>query len=269
MANRGKVVAAIGGGLALAGLGLAFASRGRARGGEASAERVEEIEALCATSADAIVERVRARTLTRGQARAWLDCDGRTPEQAIQLLDALMEADPELAREMRAYWNARRAVEREEPDGRLEDAEAAAVAEETPPPTPEPEPPPPAHRDAAERGEVRGGVTSGLPERVAPESSVEGLWNPASSPTYDPREARDRAGPLSRTLARGRRTAYQEELRAFQAAAGLEVVDGLYGPKTYQALRYYGIARPPRPFVQTRRAESPDARYAPRPVRVS
>lgn len=191
-----------------------------------------------------------AARFARSSALAWVDCTGRTASDVAALAGLLDRAGRRAdAAAVRARWNARRDVEDAPPDGQVPDAAAALTGPE---PRTVPEEPP------ARRGRV---TLPGLAdiERTPSSSSSSSSSSrrrvterelPGSG--YDPAEARRLAPRVARSLRSG--GGYRTALTAFQRAAGVEA-DGLYGPESRAALRYYGVADPPPARVARTRPE--------------
>ena len=171
-----------------------------------------------ATSCDQTPEQT-SQARERAALLAWIDCAGRTPEDVAALAALLDRAGRAAdARAVRERWNARREVDDAAPDGQLGPVEAAtaqrALEGEAPPAT-VPAAPPRRRVGSAARASG-GGVDFDAARRLAPQ--------------------------VARSLRSG--GGYRTALERFQRAAGLPV-DGLYGPSSRAALRYFGVGDPP------------------------
>lgn len=198
-------------------------------------------QAQCGAGAPAAARFVLASALS------WVDCTGRTADEVAQLAALLERAGrSDDARSVRERWNARRDVELADPDGRYAtpEGEAASEAERTP------------EEPATRR--PRGRVT--LPGASDIERIEERELAPSGPSAYNPARARELARLVDRSLRSG--GGYRSVLRQFQGAAGMEV-DGLYGPRSRAALRYYGVANPPAALV----ARSSPEVYSPPSIR--
>lgn len=208
-----------------------------------------------------------ARFNSEGPILSWVDCTDRTAADVMELV-RILRADgrTQLAAAAESRWNARRSVESAPPDGALtpegeREATGSTAAEE------------PRPFDDAVASESRDGgtprrrmVLEGLdfsgddaprggesrPEGAGPywmfgdPSAPEGTYVPS---TFDASAARRLAGPLARAIRESHEANRPvRRIRDFQRAAGLRA-DGLYGARTYQALRYFGVATPPEPYV--------------------
>lgn len=248
--------------LALAALGalalgaLALGGRRRRRSG---GDTTTATGSLCDTTpATAATFTDRARLL------AWVDCPTRTVMHVAEL-ERLLNSNSRTdeARRVRARWNARRTVEDGAPTGTIQDtaerraADTAATAERPPadaPPAPIPGP------DGGPTHPLDGGATyhGGGGDTGIPAYTME-----RGEPTVVRPGSRSRARALAAETARAleRRENYRSILRRFQTAAGL-TVDGIYGGRTYNALRHFGITSPPTEFRPPSH-DSPDAAYTP------
>ena len=190
-----------------------------------------------------------ARGFSRASLLSWVDCTGRTAEEVAALASLLERAGRRTdATAVRERWNARRDVEDAPPDGVV--PEAASALTSAPPATPPEEP-------ATRRGRVTFPGAGDIERVDAPSSSSSRRRVPASDlGGYDPAEARRLAPLVARSLRSG--GGYRTALTSFQRAAGVEA-DGLYGPESRAALRYYGVSDPPPARVHRRGTE----RYAP------
>ena len=183
--------------------------RGSSRSGSRRMPEDQPLE-LCSFTA------TRAAGLSESQRFAWLECDGRTAEDAAALVVRLRRTDNAAATRAENRWNAIRSVVEAQPDGQLESAQARADAERV------------------ERGET-----------IA-EDSPRGRMTMGEVSIIRTTDARRLTGPVVRAL-RARRN-YRQSLIEFQRAAGI-LADGRFGPQSYNALRYFG-GDPPMPFVR-------------------
>lgn len=246
-------------GLALIGaLALGVAAMSGRRRRRTGAAGTGAAGTLCdATPATAATYTDRARLL------AWTDCPSRTVLQVAEL-ERLLNSNgrTDEARRVRARWNARRTVEDGAATGTIQDAserraaDTAATGERAPADVP----PSPVPTDDGRTHPLDTGVTyhggggdTGTPAYTM-ESGAPVVIRPGSRS-----EARALAAETARALER--RTNYRTVLRRFQRAAGV-TVDGIYGGRTYNALRYFGIANPPDAF-RPPAPSSPDAAYTP------
>lgn len=212
--------------LPILGLGLLLLAASSRRSSSSSS-------ADCDTTASAASSRGRDGLI------AWVDCAGRAAEDVAELARLLdragRRADAEAVRER---WNARRAVEDAPPDGRIEDPAEAAAARRA---LTDPNPPPPRREPRRRRSHVytvttdHGGALTGREtgEELAVSEPGAG-WNAA--------EARRLAPMVARSIRGG--SGYRTMLRRFQRAAGI-AADGIYGPQSRAALRYFGVMDPP------------------------
>lgn len=194
----------------------------------------------------------QARGFSRASLLSWVDCTGRTADEVGALASLLTRAGRGAdATAVRERWNARRDVEDSTPDGHVPEAAAALAA--SPPATPPEEP-------ATRRGRVTFPGLGDIERTDEPASSSSSSSSSTSRRHvsadalggYDPAEARRLAPLLARSLASG--GGYRTRLTEFQRAAGIEA-DGLYGPESRAALRYYGVSDPPRARVNRRGSE--------------
>lgn len=224
--------------LALGAGALMLLAAGARRGGTTRGRQV-----ACDATPDA------ARGFSRASLLSWVDCTGRTAEEVASLASLLERAGRRTdATAVRERWNARRDVEDSPPDGVV--PEAASALTSAPPATPPEEP-------ATRRGRVVFPGASDIERVDASSSSSSRRRVPASDlGGYDPGEARRLAPQVARSLRSG--GGYRTALTNFQRAAGI-AADGLYGPESRAALRFYGVSDPPPARVNRRGTE----RYTP------
>lgn len=194
---------------------------------------------------------------------AWVDCPERTAADIVELSRLLRAGGRDVdARASEQRWNARRAVEDAPPDGALTPQGASeAAAQETPE---EPRP----FGEASEAASGLAGDDSGLAgsgyvpppehlperEREPGDTTIGPYWRfgdpQAPAGAYTPETLnQDRARAMAGRVARAIENSHEGNrpvrlIREFQRYAGIRA-DGLYGGRTWRALEYYGVRRPP------------------------